>query len=328
MKKKYLVLQIKKDKRPEKIYEILTDKFFYEDIFLYSEGEYFIDITNYEELYQKTDYKIAQELKNTLTKEKYSSIKIGIGTNLFLAKTACDIVTKRKKIIIAFLDEKKYFTFLSTYKPLSDFWQISNSMMLKLKSLGIDTMEDIRNYSYKKLYEIFGKNAEYLINHSLGLECTTIKELRKTKTPKRVSSTTTFKTIKSTKESIQELIPLLDFNILKLKEENLKTKTIYLYIKYANNIIPKQTIPIKLSKATDSYNALMKTTLSVYKEKINPFFPIEKLAISFGEITKRKEETLSILLPKKRKNYLFAKIFFRSKKQSITASNQMNYLHT
>ena len=57
MKKKYLVLQIKKEienitkERSYKIYETLTDTFFYEDIFAYSKEEYFIDITNYQELY-------------------------------------------------------------------------------------------------------------------------------------------------------------------------------------------------------------------------------------------------------------------------------------
>ena len=190
MKKKYLVLQIRKENNnilkknllskkndlDNKIYQALTDDIFYEDIYTYSKREYFIDITNYEELYQKTPYQIAQQLKNNLTKKFPISIKIGIGTNIFLAKTACDIITKMKKISIAYLDEKEYILVCSKYKPLSDFFQISNSMMLKLQSIGINTMEDIRNYSYPKLYEIFGRNAEYLINHSLGIEGATIQE--------------------------------------------------------------------------------------------------------------------------------------------------------
>ena len=55
MKKKYLVLQIKYEKATinkkleEELYEELTDMFFYEDIFMYTNKEYFIDITNYEE---------------------------------------------------------------------------------------------------------------------------------------------------------------------------------------------------------------------------------------------------------------------------------------
>ena len=58
MKKKYLVLQIKYEKATinkkleEELYKELTDMFFYEDIFMYTNKEYFIDITNYEELYK------------------------------------------------------------------------------------------------------------------------------------------------------------------------------------------------------------------------------------------------------------------------------------
>lgn len=83
MKKKYLVLQIRKENNnilqknllskktdlDNKIYQALTDDIFYEDIYAYSKSEYFIDITNYEELYQKTPYQIAQQLKNNLTKK-------------------------------------------------------------------------------------------------------------------------------------------------------------------------------------------------------------------------------------------------------------------
>lgn len=335
MKKKYLVLQIRKEKSilppktdlDNKIYQTLTDDIFYEDIYIYNKEEYFIDITNYEELYQKSSYQIAQQIKNNLTKKFRVSIKIGIGTNLFLAKTACDIITKIKKANITYLDEKEYIAVCSKHKPLSDFWQISHSMMLKLNSLGINTMEDLRNFSYKKLYEIFGYNAEYLINHSLGIESTTIQELTKQKIPKTVSSCSSFKHIKTRKESIKDLENLLDFNILKLKENSLATKTIHLYIKYANNIIPREIIPIKLTKHTNSYTILMEKSLKTYKEKANLFIPIEKLAISFGEIIKTDDITNQLPSSKKKKKISFRNIFYKKKELSLTSPNQMSFLN-
>ncbi len=341
MKKKYLVLQIRKENNnilqknllskktdlDNKIYQALTDDIFYEDIYAYSKREYFIDITNYEELYQKTPYQIAQQLKNNLTKKFPISIKIGIGTNIFLAKTACDIVTKMKKIAIAYLDEKEYILVCSKYKPLSDFFQISNSMRLKLQSIGINTMEDIRNYSYPKLYEIFGRNAEYLINHSLGIEGATIQELTKQKTPKTISSCTSFNELKSRKESFKDLEKLLDFNILKLKENSLATKTVYLYVKYANNIIPREIIPIKLNTHTNSYSILMQKVISAYTEKTNLFIPIEKLAISFGEIIKIYDIAYQIPNSKKKTKFSLSNIFSKKKQLSLTNTNHMTVLH-
>lgn len=334
MRKKYLVLQINNGKTDitkkieEKLYQELTNIFFYEDIFVYNSKEYFIDITNYEELYKKTPYQLANTIKEKLQKKYQLKVKIGIGTNLFLAKTACDIITNLKKITIAYLDEKEYILTCSTHEPLSDFWQISNSMMLKLKKLKIFTMEDIRNYSYEKLYKEFGYNAEYLINHSLGIESTTIKTLKENKIPKTVSACSNFKTIKSKKESQKELVNLLDFNILKLRENGLYTKNIYLYIKYANNIIPKDIITIKLEAETNSYITLMNSVLKTYKEQVNLFIPIEKLAISFCKITKKEETTYTVSKAKKELKIDFMNLLSKKKELIYSISKKIAFLHT
>lgn len=337
MKKKYLVLKIEKDSKKdwinkwlkpsqtEDLMNFLTDEFFYEDIYKYNKNEYFIDITNYEELYQKSTYQIALDLKNKITNKYKMAVRIGLGTNLFLAKTACDIITIKKNIKIAYLDEKEFIITCSKHTPLTDFWQISNSMMLKLNKLGIKNMEDIRDYSYQKLYEIFGLNAEYLINHSLGVEGTTIKTLRTKSLPRAISSSITFKSIKTKRESLNELQKLLDFNILKLKEDNLKTKTIYLYIKYAKNITPRQTITIKLREEVSSYLYLMKIIMDAYKEKSNDFFPIEKLAISFCDIKKQENKTyLNKANTKNLKNYL-PRIIYK-KHLPLTSPKKVTFL--
>lgn len=349
MQKKYLVLQInskKRDKEQKKeewfngyneqktisktnhFYEWLTDYFFYEDIYCYSEKEFFIDITNYPELYQKTPYQLALEMKNNIIRRWNIMPTIGIGTNLFLAKTACDIITKEKHTQIAYLDEKEYLSICSNHKPLTDFWQISHSMMLKLKKLGITSMKDIRSYPYEKLYEEFGYNAEYLINHSLGLEASTIKDLNKKTLPKTVSSSTTFESIKSRKETYYKLQKLLDFNILKLKEEGLSTKTIYLYIKYANNVIPRDIIHIKLNTSTNSYWLLMKESLDAYMAKSNLFFPIEKLAVSFVEISKIPNSTYQIKQKKNKLSLIIPSVIQKRKTPSLPSSNLMTFLHT
>ena len=100
MENKYLVLKISKESTLDllsqnKLYEELVDFFFYEDVFIYNQKEFFVDITNYQELYKKTPYQIAQYIKHNITRKYNIKIKIGIGDNLFLAKTACDIISKK-----------------------------------------------------------------------------------------------------------------------------------------------------------------------------------------------------------------------------------------
>ena len=341
MKKKYLVLQIRKENatwlkdflpnrtdQNNKIYDKITDLFFYEDIYIYSNKEFFIDITNYQELYQKSAYQLALELKNTLSKKFHIPIRIGMGTNLFLAKTACDIITKEKKIDIAYLDEKEYISLCSTHQPLKDFWQISNSMMLKLQKMNIYTMEDIRNYPYKELYKEFGYSAEYLINHSLGLEGATIQDLKKNKTPKTISSCMTLKPIKTRKESKKALKELVDFTILKLKENGLTAKTIHLYIKYANNIIPRSMISIKLNTSTNQYQTLMKEAIKAYENQANLFLPIEKLAVSFGEIKKNEDSIYPIPTKKKKVMQAFNNLLFKKRDLTFQSNEKMTILHT
>lgn len=338
MKKKYIVLQIRKDINSQflikknniddKIYEKITDQFFYEDIYSYTNKEYFIDITNYQELYEKSAYQIALELKENLRKKLHITVKIGIGTNLFLAKTACDIITKEKKSDIAYLDEKEFIYLCSKHQPLTDFWQISNSMMLKLNKLKIYTMEDIRNSSYQMLYQIYGYSAESLINHSLGIEGTTIKELKEKKYPKTISSCITLKPIKTRRDSKKALKELLDFTILKLKENGLTAKTIHLYIKYANNLIPRSIISIKLKEKTNRYQVLMIASMNAYESKANLFFPIEKLAVSFGEITKENDSVYHINTKKRLLKQSLSSFLFKKRSIPLESLNEIKFLHT
>lgn len=309
MKKEYLILKVNEKKeriylnklwkelKPENnLYIFLTDIFFYEDIYSYNKYEYFIDITNYQELYNKTIYQLAQEIKNKIKKEFDYEVTIGMGPNLFLATTAC-IKNKNK---ITYLDEKEYIMYYSNHKPLSDFIGISNSMMKKLEKLGINTMKDIRMQETKKLYDEFGLIAENLITHALGQDITTIKELNSKKTPKTISSSLTLKEIKTKKEVLPSVYELLDFNILKLLEEGLNTKTIKLYISYANNIIPTQIINLTLEKKTSSYSHLKKAGLLLFEKQVSPFFPIKKIAISFNEISKIEERNYEVLNKEKK----------------------------
>ena len=61
----------------------------------------------------------------------------GIGTNLYLAKVAMDIVAKHTEadkdgVRIAELDEMSYRRQLWDHRPLTDFWRIGRGIAAKL----------------------------------------------------------------------------------------------------------------------------------------------------------------------------------------------------
>ncbi len=84
-----------------------------EDIHVYSIDECFLDVTGYLKTYGLSAHDLAITMIRTVLKETGITATAGIGTNLYLAKVAMDIVAKhvpadRDGVRIAELDEKSY----------------------------------------------------------------------------------------------------------------------------------------------------------------------------------------------------------------------------
>ena len=160
------------------IYAIYLKYFAKEDIHVYSIDESFIEITHYLKMYKMKSIELAQ----LIMKEVYDTCGIssacGIGTNLYLAKIALDIMAKHSTNNIGWLTEERYKKELWHHRPLSDFWQIGNGIERRLKKHGILDMYDIAHTNPKILYKEFGVNAEFLIDHSLGIEPCTIADIK------------------------------------------------------------------------------------------------------------------------------------------------------
>ncbi len=65
-----------------------------EDLHIYSIDECFLDVTDYLNLYKKTDYELALDILNKITKKTGLTATCGIGPNMLLAKVAMDIEAK------------------------------------------------------------------------------------------------------------------------------------------------------------------------------------------------------------------------------------------
>ncbi|MDO4733900.1 MAG: DNA methylase, partial [Lachnospiraceae bacterium] len=162
-----------------KLYEQISTKIFSiymkfvssEDIHVYSIDECFIDVTAYLNTYRMT----AHELAITMIREVLYATGItataGIGTNLYLAKIAMDIVAKhvpadKDGVRIAELNEQSYREKLWCHTPLKDFWRVGPGIARRMAALGCYTMGDIARMSLTNedaLYNALGINAELLI---------------------------------------------------------------------------------------------------------------------------------------------------------------------
>lgn len=159
-----------------------------EDILVYSIDEVFIDVTDYLRAYGMTAHELTMTMIRDVLYNTGITATAGIGTNLFLAKVAMDIVAKKAKpdkdgVRIAELDEMKYRELLWSHRPLTDFWRIGGGISRKLEALQLFTMGDVARASLdptfeNMLYKVFGINAELIIDHAWGWEPVTMNVIK------------------------------------------------------------------------------------------------------------------------------------------------------
>lgn len=179
-------------KYSNRIFAIYSNFVSPEDILVYSIDEVFIDATNYLRSKGVTAYQLAMDMIKAVLAETGITATAGIGTNMYLAKVAMDIVAKhieadKDGVRIAELDEISYRKQLWNYRPITDFWRVGRGIGKKLESVGIYTMGDIAKcsigsdtefYNENLLYKFFGINAELLIDHAWGWEPCTIEDVK------------------------------------------------------------------------------------------------------------------------------------------------------
>lgn len=174
------------------IYNVYLKYIAPEDIHVYSIDEVFIDASSYLGTYQMTARELAMKMILDVLETTGITAAAGIGTNLYLCKTAMDIGAKHipadeNGVRIAELDEMSYRRSLWSHRPLTDFWRIGRGYAKKLEEQGLYTMGDIARCSLGKpadyynedlLYHMFGVNAELLIDHAWGWEPCTIADIK------------------------------------------------------------------------------------------------------------------------------------------------------
>ncbi len=169
----------------KRIYQVYLKYVAPEDIHVYSIDEVMMDVTNYLPTAKLTAREFAMTMILDVLKTTGITATAGIGPNLYLCKVAMDIMAKhiqpdRNGVRIAELDEMSYRLFLWGHRPLTDFWRVGRGYAKKLEEYGLYTMGDVARCSLEReelLYQLFGVNAELLIDHAWGWEPTTIADI-------------------------------------------------------------------------------------------------------------------------------------------------------
>lgn len=328
------------------IYNIYLKYIAPEDILVYSIDEVFIDITDYISLYKCTP----RQLVTKMIKDVYETTGItataGIGTNMFLAKVAMDIVAKKCKpnefgVRIAGLDEMTFRKKLWDHKPITDFWRVGKGIANKLAKNNMNTMGDVArcsHYNEDLLYKLFGVNAELLIDHAWGWEPCTI-EIAKSYKPTETSLSSGQVLHepydnKKAKIIVQEMADNLALNLVNKKFltkqlvltinydiENLTNPDIF--NKYFGEItldsygrkIPKHSHgTVNLEHYTSSSSIIMESFVNLFDKISNPILLIRKLNLTVSKLicedkvqTNKKVEQINLFTDYKKKEIEEAK---------------------
>ena len=230
-----------------RIYKIYLKYAAPEDIHVYSIDEIFLDATDYIRTRGVTAREFAMLIVRDVLETTGIMATVGIGTNLYLAKIAMDVMAKRMKpdadgVRIAELDEMSYRRALWDHRPLTDFWRVGRGIAKKLEDNGLYTMGDVARCSIGKsgsghdeelLYRLFGVGAELLIDHAWGWESCRISDIKAYRPASRsISSGQVLMTPYGFEKARLIVREMTEQLVLELVEKALVTDLIELYIGY------------------------------------------------------------------------------------------------
>ncbi len=254
-----------------------------EDIQVYSIDEAFLDVTDYLHLYQMTAVELGRKIMQDILDTTKIPAACGVGTNLYLAKVALDILAKHETDRIAYLDEARYREKLWKHKPLTDFWRVGRGTVERLSNMGICTMEEIAHARESLLYKSFGIDAELLIDHAWGREPVTIADIKAYR-PKNtsLSSGQVLPRDYSYEEGILVVKEMADLLCLDLVDQGLVTSHISLVIGYSNQ---KCFEPARgsttLRSATSSNRRLLSYVEQLYRRIVRPGAYIRRITLTY-----------------------------------------------
>ena len=296
-----------------------------EDIHVYSIDEVFIDLTPYLKTYHATPRELTETLVRAVLEETGITATAGIGTNLYLAKVAMDIVAKKMPpdehgCRIAQLDEISYRQQLWEHQPITDFWRVGKGYARRLEKYGLRTMGDIALCSLGKptdyynedlLYKIFGINAELLIDHAWGFESCTISQIKAYKPESNsISSGQVLSapyTVPKARLIVEEMLDLL---ALDLVEKKLQTDQIVLTVGYDRESltnpaihytgaitcdpygrpVPKSaTGSVNLGKYTSSTRRILQHALALFDRITEPDLLVRRVTVAANHVLPRDQ---------------------------------------
>ena len=304
-----------------RIYNVYLRYIAPEDIHVYSIDEVFMDVTEYLDTYGMSAVELTQTMIREVLKETRITATAGIGTNLYLAKIAMDIVAKHIEadedgVRIAELDERSYREKLWGHRPITDFWRVGKGYANKLRKIGVLTMGDVARCSVQNeeiLYKLFGVNAELLIDHAWGWEPCTIAQIKAYKPAENsIGEGQVLHCAYTAEKGKLVMKEMIDKLILKLVEKGLVTDHIVITVGYDmesleipeirenyrgeitkdwyGRLVPKHAHgSATLDRPTSSTKTIMEAAENLYDRIVDPILLVTRITVAAARVIPESE---------------------------------------
>ena len=189
--------------------------------------EAFLDVTGSIKLFGSAR-KIGQEIKTQIKNELGLIASVGIAPNKFLAKLGSDLEKPDGFVIITDENKQKILDPLD----ISKIWGIGKVTEKALKSIGINTIGQLKESDPTKLQNILGNSTPHILSLAKGIDH---REVESVHVSKSMSSEHTFATdVKDKNVLLNVLLNQVDEVAQRLRKEELEAKTITLKIRYGD----------------------------------------------------------------------------------------------
>lgn len=268
------------------IYKVYLDYIAPEDIHVYSIDEVFIDVTKYLKRYGRDPKEMAEFLMGEVFDRIGVRATAGVGSNMYLAKVAMDIIAKHADDFIGILDEAEYKDILWDHRPLTDFWRIGRRTAAKLERIGITTMRGIAEADEDLLYRMFGIDAELMIDHAYGIEPTEMSDIKGYKNKSHSLSRGQVLMRDYTNDEARLIVKEMAEGLChEMTAIGKVTSNVSILVGYSNALkAPMARGSVSFSVMTDAASVIMPALADLYDRITEKSWPVRRIFINFNDI--------------------------------------------
>jgi DNA polymerase-4 len=248
--------------------------------------EAFVDMTGTQRLLGDID-EIGRRIKRRIWETERLTASVGIGPNKLIAKIASDF--RKPDGLVRVLPEQVQ-DFLDPLR-ITKLWGVGTKTALRLESLGIRKVKDVRQYTEKDLIRFFGAVGKWLWESAHGIDDSPVTPDREAKS---ISNETTFEEDTADPRLVRAVILELSERVgHRLRMKSLTGKTVEVKIRFDD--FTTKTKRRTLARSTDFTESVFSAALSMLKTFEADRRRIRLLGVGVSQLSSADQVQLELL---------------------------------